>query len=151
MTNHIRNATLIAAVLFAFAASAQAQRLRLVPTPTPSILPKLGMHADFIPHHGYRVNSVVMNGRAWRMGIERGDLIVGLNGHALNYNGSWQHVLADAMRHGGHVTLCIQDCRTGQIVHRSTSLHNHVQPSVYYGGLPVSVGVPKYYIPVIRP
>jgi hypothetical protein len=72
------------------------------------------------------------------MGLERGDILLRMNGHRLSYHGSWNDALREAMwNHGGWVRLTIRDVRTGRTVHREVYLGTNpgpITPKSHGGG-----------------
>jgi hypothetical protein len=88
---------------------------------SPSIyLPKFGFSSFNIGGVGERVTYVTWNGLAAQLGLEPGDLILSMNGFPLNYHGSWNDALYQAVVNGGWVQLTIRDVRTGFIAYRET-------------------------------
>ena len=57
-------------------------------------LPKFGFSSSTIHGFGERVESVRWGGRAARLGLEPGDVILSLNGYRLTYRGSWNDALS---------------------------------------------------------
>lgn len=105
-------------------------------TPNPSFyLPKFGFNSFNIGGYGERVTYVQWGGLAAQMGLESGDTILRLNGFPLQYHGSWNDALYQAMLNGGWVELTIRDVRTGWIATRQ----------IFVGGSygPVT---PKYHV-----
>lgn len=85
-------------------------------------LPKFGFVAKTDVGVGLRVLQVHWNSRAYRMGLEEGDMILSLNGRWLDYPGAWDQALRRAMYNGGWVELRVRDVRTGSIVYREAYL-----------------------------
>jgi hypothetical protein len=81
-------------------------------------LPKFGFSSFSMNGVGERVTQVRWGGLASRFGLERGDIILSMNGYRLTYHGSWNDALYQAMYQGGWVRLRIRDVRTGHIVQR---------------------------------
>jgi hypothetical protein len=101
------------------ATASEPQALLLNPNPTPSFyLPKFGFNSFNIAGYGERVTYVQWGGLAAQMGLENGDTILRLNGFPLQYHGSWNDALYQAMLNGGWVELTIRDVRTGWIATR---------------------------------
>lgn len=106
---------------------------RIAPTLQPPIgpdghrhpLPRFGMHT-FNNGYGEQVTRVRRGGLAWRLGLERGDVIVRLNRFSLTYRGAWWDALDRAMHRGGHVDLTIRDSRTGYLVKRHIDLDHEL-------------------------
>ena len=151
MAKFVRNGIFLTAAMLILVGTSEAQvRLRIVPRPSPATLPQFGMYADCIHGCGLQVRSVSFGSRAWRMGMEPGDLILSLNGRPLTYSGAWQNALAEAMRFGGNVTLAVQDVRTGTIAYRATNVFGR-SPNVYpYASRPRVYSSGLYSVPVLR-
>jgi membrane-associated protease RseP (regulator of RpoE activity) len=88
----------------------------------PHGLPKFDFSSSTIPNFGLRVVSVRPDGRAYRMGLEPGDVILSLNGYRLTYSNSWNDALSRALDDGGRVRLRVRDVRTGLIRVRETRI-----------------------------
>jgi hypothetical protein len=107
-------------------------------------LPRFGFTSFNFHGFGEQVTSVRWGGIASRMGLERGDVILSLNGFPLSYQGSWSDALREAVNNGGWVQLTVRDVRTGIIATRQTFVgdggpivpHSHV--TNYYGHGPVT-------------
>jgi hypothetical protein len=132
-------------VMISTASAAPPKALLLNPTLTPGNgcyeLPKFGFSSFSINGFGERVTGVRWGGIAQQMGLERGDVILSLNGYPLTYHGSWNDALSEAVyNNGGYVKLKIRDSRTGFIAFRQTYVGNFGAPVVYNHG-PVT---PKY-------
>jgi hypothetical protein len=115
-------AGLVAAAFTASPASAEPKALFLSPGADPDFvpqpLPRFGFSSFNINGVGERVTDVRWGGLASQFGLERGDLILSLNGNRLTYHGSWTDALREAMYTGGVVRLRIRDVRTGFVVSR---------------------------------
>ena len=98
-------------------------------------LPKFGFRSHTDYGVGEHVTYVRWGGRASRMGLEPGDLILSLNGMPLTFHGAWNHALRAAMADGGWVQLKIRDVRTGRIAFRETFVGGHgpVTPKSHTG------------------
>lgn len=93
------------------------------PMPAPATVPLLGfMGADV--NWGVRVESVGYGSIARQIGLEPGDVIVGLNGMPVRCMHDYHRALAQS---GGVVALEIRDVRTGNFV--TTVPFNLVQPA----------------------
>jgi predicted metalloprotease with PDZ domain len=92
-------------------------------------LPKFGFSSTTIQGFGERIESVRFGGRAERLGLERGDVILSINGYRLTYPGSWNDGLSRALYNNNVVRLKIRDVRSGNVYFRETF--------VDYGGGPV--------------
>jgi len=84
------------------------------------VLPKFGFSSFNINGFGEQVTHVRWGGRAARMGLEPGDIILSMNGFPLTYHGAWNDALRSAMANGGWVQLTIRDVRTGLLAYRQT-------------------------------
>jgi hypothetical protein len=118
---------LVAATFTASPASAEPKALLLSPGADPDfappMLPRFGFSSYNINGVGERVTHVRWGGLASQFGLERGDLILSMNGHRLTYHGSWNGALEDAFfHHDGLVRLKIRDVRSGFVVTRSMFL-----------------------------
>jgi hypothetical protein len=114
---------LIIASLAAPAAVASTPQALLVAPGEPNggfHLPKFGFSSFNIRGFGERITFVNWHGRAARLGLEPGDVILSLNGFPLTYHGSWNEALYEAVAHGGLVRLKIRDVRSGRIAFRQT-------------------------------
>jgi len=129
MNTHIRKITFVlvaALVTTGFTASPAAAEIKLLLSPgldpgfmPQPYLPKFGFSSFNINGIGERVTYVRWGGLASQFGLEPGDLVLSMNGHRLNYHGSWNDALLDAMvHHDGLVRLKIRDVRTGFIAQR---------------------------------
>src|SRR5215471_7461604 len=111
--------------LLAFVAPATASgpvnKLLIAPG-EPHGLPKFGFSSSTIPNFGLRIVSVRPDGRAYRMGLEPGDVILSLNGYRLTYGGSWDDALSRALNDDGLVQLRVRDVRTGAVRVRQTRI-----------------------------
>ena len=119
-------------------AASPSNRLLIAPG-EPYGLPKFGFSGSTIYGYGERVVSVRHGGRAERLGLEPGDVILSLNGYRLTYSGSWNDALSRALARGGLVRLQVRDVRTGDIRFRETFV-NYGGPVEHYrtsgNGLP---------------
>jgi PDZ domain len=103
-------------------AASTTSQLRIAPG-EPYGLPKFGFSSSTIPGYGQRIEFVRPGGRAARMGLEPGDVILSLNGHRLTHSGSWNDALSRALyEDGGFVQLRVRDVRTGLVRVRSTRI-----------------------------
>jgi membrane-associated protease RseP (regulator of RpoE activity) len=130
--------------LSAFAAPAVAagptNKLLIAPG-EPNGLPKFGFSSSTIHGFGQRVESVRPGGRAARLGLEPGDIILSLNGHRLTYNGSWNDALSRALYDdGGFVQLRVRDVRTGLVRVRTTRIDFGGGPIEHHFQTGVNVG-----------
>ena len=83
-------------------------------------LPKFGFSSSTIYGYGERIESVRFGSRAAQLGLERGDVLLSLNGYRLTYPGSWNDGLSRALSDGNYIRLKIRDTRTGNIYFRET-------------------------------
>jgi hypothetical protein len=102
------------------AAASHPKALLVNPDPYCQVLPKFGFSSFNIAGFGEQVTHVRWNGRAARMGLESGDIILSMNGFPLTYHGAWNDALREAMVNGGLVQLTIRDVRTGHLAYRQT-------------------------------
>lgn len=102
------------------ATASQPQATLLQPGPNCFELPRFGFSSFSINGFGERVTGVQWGGIAQQMGLESGDIILGLNGFPLTYHGSWNDALREAMNNGGWVQLTVRDVRTGFVATRET-------------------------------
>lgn len=93
------------------------------PMPAPVAVPLLGFMGSDV-HWGVRVDSVGYGSAARQIGLEPGDVIVGLNGMPIRCMHDYHRALAQS---GGVVELEIRDVRTGNFV--TTVPFNLVQPA----------------------
>jgi hypothetical protein len=124
---------------FAFVASATAAgpsgsaHSYLVPPGSPHGLPKFGFSSSTIYGYGERIVFVRPGSRASFLGLEPGDVLLGMNGMPLSYTGSWSDALSHALYHdGGYIRLKIRDVRTGHIVFRETFVNSGGGPVEHY-------------------
>jgi hypothetical protein len=115
-------AGLVAAAFTASPAAAEPKALLLSPGADPDFapfpVPRFGFSSFNIDGVGERVTHVRWGGLASQFGLERGDIILSMNGFPLTYHGSWNDALYNAMYNGGLVRLRIRDVRTGFIAQR---------------------------------
>jgi len=126
--------TLVGLVSSTFAS--QPNALLLAPEPD-YYLPKFGFSSFNINGYGERVTHVRWGGLASQVGLEPGDTILSMNGYRLNYHGSWNDALSQAMAEGGLVRLRIRDVRTGHIAFRQIYVgggYGPVTPKSHYTG-----------------
>ena len=123
------------AVVLLSGVEANAQKAKVWPPSNggPSYpVPRLGF-ASYFDGVGEHVTGVRPGSRAWRMGLEPGDIILAVNGYRVRYDGQWNSLMRRAARHG-HVTLAIRDWRTGNTVYRRQRLGNGPIISIKSGG-----------------
>lgn len=141
-------AGLAAVALTSSPAAADTNRLFLSPGGDPHLiphpnLPKFGFSSFNISGFGEKVTSVRFGGLAHRFGLERGDVILSMNGHRLSYHGSWNDALHDAfVNHSGFVRLRIRDVRSGFVATRSMHVGGvgPVTPHFHHGDVHVHAG-----------
>jgi hypothetical protein len=151
MSTTTRNIVLSVVVLsLAVVSSAAASQPKALLLPPPHDhcfdLPKFGFSSFNIRGFGEQITNVRWGGRAARMGLEPGDIIVSLNGYPLTYHGAWNDALRQATYHGGWVQLVVRDVRTGNYAYRKTFIGNggigpvtpHVVAYNHYDGGPVT-------------
>lgn len=113
------------------AAAAPPKALLLAPGGSYS-LPKFGFSSSTIYGFGEQVAYVRPGSRAWRLGLEPGDVILSLNGYDLTYSGSWNDALSRALYDGNYVRLKVRDVRTGNIYFRETYVDYNNGPVQHY-------------------
>ena len=145
MKTLIRNTMFFAAAMLMLVGTSQAQTQRAVGLrPTPQAQPRLGFRYDLVARQGLQVRWVTPGSLAAQMGLERGDMIISVNGQSVGYMGAYDQAMLSAARFGGNVKLAIRDVRTGMIQYRSTNLFGpRPQPVVK----PVFIGSGPYYVP----
>jgi hypothetical protein len=117
-------------------------------------LPKFGFSSFNINGFGEQVTNVRWGGRAARLGLEPGDIILSVNGFQLTYHGAWNDALRHAVHNGGWVQLTIRDVRTGDIALRQTFVgsggYGPVTPHVvaHHGYFPAGHVTTKKFMPV---
>lgn len=88
-------------------------------------LPRLGFYSKFMHRYGFvgeYVTRVDYHSPAFYIGLEPGDIILSVNGHALHTPKCWYESIAKAAKHDGWVTLKIRDMRSGRVVYRTANL-----------------------------
>jgi hypothetical protein len=109
------------------------------PQQSGNFLPKFGFRSYNLGGVGEVVTHVQWGGLAWKMGLQKGDIIRTLNHMELAYHGAWSDALRHALfNNGGQVHLQIIDRNTGLVAHRQVSFGgfgNYGTPYVVgYGG-----------------
>jgi hypothetical protein len=91
----------------------------------------LGFYGHMEYGAGMMVDRVLRGTPAWRLGLERGDLIVRINGRSFRTERDFARLL----RAGGHrVRLHIEDVHTGRVLLRTAHLeHDHDDYDDDYG------------------
>ena len=131
---------LIASLTFLAAPSVEAapQQALLLQPPVqqPNFLPKFGFRSYTLAGVGEVVTNVQWGSLAWKMGLQKGDIIRSLNYFELTYHGAWNDALQSALvNNNGFVQLQIIDRNTGLIASRSVNLGGYGSPYVGgYGG-----------------
>jgi hypothetical protein len=128
--------------------SAASPKLLIAPGDYPG-LPKFGFSSSTIYGYGERVIFVRPGGRAARLGLEPGDVILSLNGFRLAYHGSWNDALSRAMSNGGWVQLLVRDVRSGQLRLRQTFVGYSDSPVAHYYTTNVNVAPHLHTVPHI--
>ncbi len=104
-----------AALLIVLGSTAQAQHRLIAPYPNNSghaTTPRLGFNGQISHGGGMYVNYVRHGTPAYWMGLERGDVIMRINGRRINSRHDYDHALRDAASHrGGRVVLLVDDVR----------------------------------------
>jgi membrane-associated protease RseP (regulator of RpoE activity) len=116
------SSSLLLVAIVAMSASASQPQIRLVPPGHQDdyCLPQFGFSSFNIGGVGERVTHVRWGGLAAQLGLEPGDTILSMNGFRLNYHGSWNDALHQAVARGGWVQLTVRDVRTGRLARRQT-------------------------------
>ena len=83
----------------------------------------LGINYTVFPGYGYRVNYTYYPSLAQRIGFERGDVILSINGRRLSYAGAHRAALQQAQWNGGRFSFAVQDVRTGRVLYRQGNLY----------------------------
>jgi hypothetical protein len=106
------------------------------PQQQPNFLPKFGFRSYTLGGVGEVVTHVQWGGLAWKMGLQKGDIIRSVNHFQLTYHGAWNDALRSALYNGdGQVHLHIIDRNTGQIAKRNVNFGGYGTPYVVgYGG-----------------
>jgi S1-C subfamily serine protease len=113
---------LLAGLLATGASAADGFQVRLRPSyPSQPTAPRLGFSGHFDYGHGMHVDRVSWGSQASRIGLERGDVIVAVDGQRLR---SLNHYYGLLQHSGSRVTLHIEDGRTGRVVARVARLDN---------------------------
>jgi hypothetical protein len=105
-------------------------------------LPKFGFSSSTIPGYGEQVVYIRPGGRAARLGLEPGDVILSLNGFRLTYSGSWNDALSHALYSGGYVQLQVRDVRTGFVRVKSTYVGPIAGPVEHHYRSGISLATP---------
>ncbi len=104
-----------AALLIVLGSTAHAQHRLMAPNPHGSghaPTPRLGFNGQISYGHGMRVNYVQYGTPAHWIGLERGDVIVRINGRRINSRYDYDRALEDAAYYrGGRVVLVVDDVR----------------------------------------
>jgi len=74
---------------------------------------------DDTPNMGMRVDSVQRGGSAWRMGLERGDIVISIDSMRFTSREGYLHALRAA---GQRPSIILVDVRTGQLKRRTCNL-----------------------------
>jgi hypothetical protein len=95
-------------------------------------LPKFGFSSSTIYGYGEQIVNVRYGSRAAQLGLERGDVLLSLNGYKLTYSGSWNDALSRALSDGNYIRLKIRDVRTGNIYFRETYVNYNNGPVQHF-------------------
>lgn len=131
---------LIASLTLVAARSVEAapQKTLLLQPPhqQPQFLPKFGFRSYTLAGVGEVVTHVNWGSLAWKMGLQKGDIVRSLNNFELTYHGAWNDALQSALYNdGGYVQLQIIDRNTGFIAIREVNFNGYGSPYVVgYGG-----------------
>ncbi len=83
----------------------------------------LGLNYTVIPGYGYRVNYTYYPSLAQRIGFERGDVILSINGWRLSSAGAHEPGFRQATCWGGWFQFSVRDVRTGRVITRWANLY----------------------------
>lgn len=81
-----------------------------------------GFKSCLVPGYGECLTHVNYGGRAYRLGLEKHDVLLAVNGYRLTHPDAWQQAILAAARCGGQVEIKIRDYQTGRIAYRQCSL-----------------------------
>ncbi len=115
----------IVCAMTATTAHAQSYELR---RPVPSGLPKLGFYGHIQYGWGLMVDRVYGGTEASRIGLERGDIIVSVNGRQIR---NWNDYNTALFYSGGFGQMVVRDCRTGRLIPTRFVLNNGRGPASY--------------------
>jgi S1-C subfamily serine protease len=101
-----------------------------------AISTSLGVAGQWIPGYGELVTGVTSGSQAERLGLERDDVILAVNGQRLTHRGAWSEALARAQYSDGRIALKYRDCRTGAVSHRQTTIPTLPSTPVDLAGVP---------------
>jgi hypothetical protein len=111
--------TLVLSSVAAVQAAPQQTLLLNPPQEEPFFLPKFGFRSYNLGGVGEVVTHVKWGSIAWKMGLQKGDIIRSVNHIELNYHGMWNNALRQALlENNGRVHLHIVDRNTGLVAQR---------------------------------
>ena len=84
----------------------------------------LGINYTVIPGYGYRVNYTYYPSLAQRIGFERGDVILSINGWRLSSAGAHEPGFRQATCWSGWFRYSVRDVRTGRVITRWANLYH---------------------------
>lgn len=105
------------------------------PNPGFRDLPKLGFYG-YVTRDGMVVTDVRRNTPAWRVGLEKGDVIVAVDGYWITREGDYERALSHSR--GNHVDLKVADVRGRGTFLVHVDLDDYHRPVVEYRSRPVS-------------
>ena len=94
-------------------ASAQTS-VRVAPYVNPGATPRLGFTGRAIWNWGMHVDQVYYGSTAARQGLERGDVIMSINGRRINSMGDYFSALSAANYQGGWISMVVDNVRARQ-------------------------------------
>jgi S1-C subfamily serine protease len=129
--------TTLAAVLSLVSSAIGAEpAAALRPRSPTAISTSLGFAGQWIPGYGELVTEVASGSQAQRLGLERDDVILAVNGQRLTHRGAWSEALAKAQHGDGRIALKYRDCRTGAVSERQTTIPTLPSIQVDLAGVP---------------
>jgi hypothetical protein len=84
----------------------------------------LGINYTVIPGYGYRVNYTYYPSLAQRIGFERGDVILSINGWRLSSAGAHEPGFRQATCRSGWFYYSVRDVRSGRVITRWANLYH---------------------------
>lgn len=116
--------TCSATATFAFPGQQPRVRPEVVPPVVTPVVPRLGIMGHIEFGWGMSVDAVVRGTAASRIGLERGDVILRINGQEITSDQAYRQALLNAVRfENGLLKMQIADVRSGRRVFRTGFLH----------------------------